>query len=129
MSPDNRISVTNVGSLIRPPALLQYLSAMEAGDSVNAAGFRDCLRQSVADVVQIQADHGVDIVSDGEFGKFHSWSRYILDRLSGFELHELESASKLKSVEVISAGNDRRLFPDFYAEYVKSQGFSGLMGT
>jgi 5-methyltetrahydropteroyltriglutamate--homocysteine methyltransferase len=129
MSPDNRIPVTHVGSLIRPPALVQYLAAMEAGESVDDAGFQDCLQQSVIDVVQSQADHGVDIVSDGEFGKSHSWSRYVLDRLSGFELHEQESASKLKSGEVISAGNDRRQFPDFYADYDKSQGFSGLMGT
>ncbi len=129
MSPDNRIPVTHVGSLIRPPALVEYLAAMETGDQVDGAGFQNCLRQSVADVVQIQADHGVDIISDGEFGKSHSCSRYVLDRSSGFELHENESASKLKSGEVISTGNDRRLFPEFDAEYDKSQGFAGMMGT
>ena len=33
MSPDNRIPVTHVGSLIRPPALVEYLAAMETGES------------------------------------------------------------------------------------------------
>jgi 5-methyltetrahydropteroyltriglutamate--homocysteine methyltransferase len=131
MRPDTHIPVTHVGSLVCPPALVQYLAAMEADESIDEAGFRDCLAHAVTDVVQAQAqaEAGVDIVSDGEFGKSHSWSRYVLDRLSGFELHKNESASKLKAGEVISAGNDRRLFPEFYAEYDRSQGFTGLMGA
>jgi len=36
-------------------------------------------------VVKQQAAIGVDIVSDGEFGK-SSWSNYILNRLTGFEI-------------------------------------------
>ena len=32
-----------------------------------------------------QKDAGVDIPSDGEFGKGISWSQYVIERLSGFE--------------------------------------------
>ena len=39
-----------------------------------------CLRRSVADVVRRQAAAGVDVVSDGEFGKSISWSQYALER-------------------------------------------------
>ena len=43
------------------------------------------LRKSVADVVKQQAEVGIDIVNDGEFGK-SSWANYILERISGFEI-------------------------------------------
>jgi 5-methyltetrahydropteroyltriglutamate--homocysteine methyltransferase len=39
----------------------------------------------VAEVVKQQARLGIDVVSDGEFGK-PSWSNYILKRISGFEI-------------------------------------------
>ena len=41
--------------------------------------------RTVDEVVQQQADVGIDVVSDGEFGKAISWSQYALERLSGFE--------------------------------------------
>ena len=40
---------------------------------------------SVAEVVAEQGKAGIDVVSDGEFGKSISWSQYVLERLSGFE--------------------------------------------
>ena len=125
---ENRILATHVGSLVRPDDLAAHVRAVEDG-AAPGPQFLACLKTSVEDVVRQQKDAGVDIVSDGEFGKTHSWSRYVLDRLQGFELRREESASKLKEGEVISAGNDRRMFPEFYAEYDKTQGFKGLMGT
>ncbi len=127
--PENRILTTHVGSLVRPDDLAGFLRAAEDGEALDKAAFDTCLSRSIADVVRQQKDNGVDIVSDGEFGKFHSWSRYIIDRLAGFEVKTEESASNLKKGEVISAGNDRRMFPEFYAEYDKSQGFRAAMGT
>ena len=32
-----------------------------------------------------QAEIGLDIINDGEYGKTISWSRYVLERMSGFE--------------------------------------------
>ena len=109
----HRILTTHVGSLVRPPDLLAYVTAMEDGVVVDDKAYRACLRKSVADVVKRQARAGIDIVSDGEFGKPRSWSFYAMDRLSGFEERELDAARGI--------GRDARLFPDFYAEYFPTQ--------
>ena len=82
---DDRIRVTHVGNLARPPELQEYLRAYENGDALDEAAFDECLRRSVADVVRKQHETGIDIPSDGEFGKAISWSQYALERLSGFE--------------------------------------------
>jgi 5-methyltetrahydropteroyltriglutamate--homocysteine methyltransferase len=108
-----RILTTHVGSLIRPPKLVQYIEAMEAGLAVDRQAFDALLRQSVADVVRRQRQAGIDIVSDGEFGKFRLWSLYVLDRLSGIEERELTAP--------VGGGRDRGLFPEFYAEYFPTQ--------
>ena len=57
-----------------------------------------------------QADVGIDVVSDGEFGKGISWSQYVLERLSGFERRPLTPAA------IRSPGADRERFSEFYAE-------------
>jgi 5-methyltetrahydropteroyltriglutamate--homocysteine methyltransferase len=108
-----RILTTHVGSLIRPPKLVQYIEAMEAGLAVDRHAFDALLRQSVSDVVRRQRQAGIDIVSDGEFGKFRSWSFYVLDRLSGIEERDLAAP--------VGGGRDRGLFPEFYAEYFPTQ--------
>jgi 5-methyltetrahydropteroyltriglutamate--homocysteine methyltransferase len=69
----NRILTTHVGSLIRPPELLAQMEARQEGKSFDDGIFADTLRRSVAEVVRQQADAGIDIVSDGEFGKTGSW--------------------------------------------------------
>jgi 5-methyltetrahydropteroyltriglutamate--homocysteine methyltransferase len=81
---EHRILTTHVGSLIRPPELRDL--AAGAGQDPQAAGrYQTRLRELVAEVVRQQARVGVDIVSDGEYGK-QSWSNYILKRISGFEI-------------------------------------------
>src|SRR4029077_12629351 len=74
----DRILTTHVGSLIRPAPLQEFLRAKRAGKSYDRAAYEACLRSSVAEVVRKQADVGVDVVSDGEFGKSISWSQYVL---------------------------------------------------
>src|SRR5580658_10138881 len=73
----NRILTTHVGSLIRPAALQEFLRAKQAGKPFDPTAYAKCLQDSVAEVVHKQADVGVDIVSDGEFGKSISWSQYV----------------------------------------------------
>src|SRR5262245_29288150 len=80
-----RILTTHVGSLVRPPALQDFLRARQAGNPYDEAGHAACLTASVAEIVRQQAEAGVDVVSDGEFGKSISWSQYALERLSGGE--------------------------------------------
>ena len=110
---EERILTTHVGSLVRPPELTRYIEAIDQGVKIDAAAFDRCLADSVADVVKRQQRAGVDIVSDGEFGKFRSWSFYVLDRLGGIEERAVESAR--------GAGRDQQMFADFYAEYFPTQ--------
>jgi 5-methyltetrahydropteroyltriglutamate--homocysteine methyltransferase len=80
-----RILTTHVGCLIRPPELLALLEARRHTKPVADDALAACTARAVADVVRRQADIGIDIVNDGEFGKSISWSRYILERLTGLE--------------------------------------------
>ena len=109
----DRILTTHVGSLVRPLQLVEYIDAMEKGLKVDMQAFDALLQQSVDDVVKRQQQAGIDIVSDGEFGKFRSWNFYVLDRLAGIEERDI--------VESKGGSRDRSLFPEFYAEYFPTQ--------
>ena len=115
----NRILTTHVGSLIRPPALQQFLRAKQAGEPFDQKAYEGCLLQSVADIVGRQAQAGIDVISDGEFGKAFSWSQYVLERLSGFERRPLEPGAN-----PFTRGADRERFPEFYAELDAREGLS-----
>jgi 5-methyltetrahydropteroyltriglutamate--homocysteine methyltransferase len=108
----NRILTTHVGSLIRPQMLQEFLRAKQGGKPYDVKAYQKCLGDSVADVVREQAGAGIDVVSDGEFGKSISWAQYALERLSGFERRPLrqEMANPFKR------GADRTKFAEFYAE-------------
>ena len=106
----DRILTTHVGSLIRPPALREFLAAKEAGKPFDEAAYAKCLKQCVAEVVRKQADIGLDVVSDGEFGKAISWAQYALFRLGGFERRPFAGGNPF------TRGVDRTRFADFYAE-------------
>ena len=108
----HRILTTHVGSLIRPQSLQEFLRAKQGGKPYDVKAYQKCLSDSVADVVREQAGAGIDVVSDGEFGKSISWAQYALERLSGFERRPLrqEAANPFKR------GADRTKFAEFYAE-------------
>jgi 5-methyltetrahydropteroyltriglutamate--homocysteine methyltransferase len=107
----DRILTTHVGSLIRPQELQDFLRAKQAGKPYDVAAYDKCLADSVADVVHEQAEVGVDVISDGEFGKSISWSQYVLERLSGFERRPIKSGAN-----PFTRGLDREKFAEFYAE-------------
>ena len=65
----DRILTTHVGSLIRPPQLIEFWRLIEDGKSYDEVGFETCLAECVTEVVRQQAEIGIDIVSDGEFSK------------------------------------------------------------
>jgi len=109
----DRILTTHVGSLVRPTQLVEYIEAIDKGLKVDMQAFDALLQQSVDDVVKRQQQAGIDIVSDGEFGKFRSWNFYVLDRLAGIEERDI--------VESRGGSRDRTLFPEFYAEYFPTQ--------
>jgi len=108
---ERRILTTHVGSLIRPPELLTFLSAKQRREAYDEAAYARCLTESVRAVVERQAATGIDVVSDGEFGKSISWSQYVLERLSGFE-----SRPSPIGRDPYAYGADRERFAEFYAE-------------
>jgi 5-methyltetrahydropteroyltriglutamate--homocysteine methyltransferase len=113
-----RILTTHVGSLIRPPALQEFLRAKQAGKPYDQAAYQKCLADSVAEVVHKQAEIGIDVISDGEFGKSISWSQYVLERLSGFERRPIKSSGG----NPFTRGVDREAFAEFYAELDAREG-------
>jgi len=115
----DRILTTHVGSLIRPPELLEFLSAKRDGKPFDAGAYDRCLADSVAGVVRRQAQAGVDVPSDGEFGKSISWSQYLLERMSGFERRPAKPGAN-----PFARGADRARFAEFYAELDAKEGFA-----
>src|SRR5882672_1739922 len=107
----DRILTTHVGSLIRPPELLEFLRTKQDGKPFDEAAHARCLQDSVATIVRQQAEVGIDVVSDGEFGKSISWSQYVLERLSGFEQRPIKPEA-----DPFARGADRTRFAEFYAE-------------
>jgi len=106
---EDRILTTHTGSLIRPTELLELAQRARDGSEADQAAYAETLRSSVAEVVRKQAEVGLDIVSDGEFGK-SSWAAYILERLTGFEIRPEQL------MPLVWLGRDRDRFRDFFAE-------------
>jgi 5-methyltetrahydropteroyltriglutamate--homocysteine methyltransferase len=97
----DRIIITHVGSLPRPADLLALANAEPRDES----RFGARLKGAVAEVVQQQIEHGLDIVDDGEFGK-PDFVGYINERLAGFEPGDAEGGA--------FALRDARHFPEYY---------------
>jgi len=92
----SRILTTHVGSLIRPADLLQRSKAAKESPQ-ELARYEHTLRCATVNVVEEQIKAGIDIVNDGEFGK-SSWSKYVLDRVTGFELRPVSPGFSLESL-------------------------------
>jgi len=110
----DRILTTHVGSLIRPPDLVELLRRRRDGEGYDEAEHQAVLRRSVAGVVRRQAEAGLDVVSDGEFGKGLAWWSYVRERIGGFEERPWGPGGRR---EPERQSQDRREFADFYAEY------------
>ena len=119
-----RILTTHVGSLIRPPDLLPFIRARQDGQPYDPQAYADCLASSVKTIVQKQTAAGIDVVSDGEFGKSISWSQYALERLSGFERRPVKPEAN-----PFNRGADRARFAEFYAELDSAEGPAASAGA
>jgi len=119
----DRILVTHVGSLVRPMSIRAILSARDYGRSYDEAGYQRTLRQEVAAVVRKQADVGIDIVSDGEYGKA-GWIRYVAERLGGFVHREIRAGDHEHNP--IYLIREAEKFPEFYAAYTPIQYYDWL---
>jgi 5-methyltetrahydropteroyltriglutamate--homocysteine methyltransferase len=107
----DHILTTHVGSLIRPATLQEFMRAKQGDQPYDRAAYDACLKQAVADVVRRQAEVGIDVVSDGEYGKAISWNQYVVERLSGFELRAIPPGYRPGV-----PGADRTRFKEFYGE-------------
>ena len=107
---DIRIKTTHVGSLIRPDDVVAIMRRLDKGEAVDPAERQAALEKGVREVVRRQKEAGVDIVSDGEFGKSISWSQYVMERLGGFEFRPRATAGTARAI----GGQDRRDFAEFY---------------
>ena len=99
----NRILTSHVGSLNPARELL------ELSKDPSSQAYNDTLRDSVNEVVRHQAESGIDVVSDGEFGK-SSWTGYFHQRISGFE------TQPGRTKPMIWYGSDRERFRDFFED-------------
>jgi 5-methyltetrahydropteroyltriglutamate--homocysteine methyltransferase len=106
----DRILTTHVGSLPRPPDLLDMVQAKDQGKPVDEKAHAARLRSAVGEVVRKQIELGIDVIDDGEFGK-PSFVSYVNDRLGGFEI---DKAAPRRSSWAQS--REARSFPEFYAE-------------
>ena len=124
----DRVLTTHVGSLIRPAKLIEFWRLIEDGEPYNEAAFEACLAESVTEVVRQQADVGIDIVSDGEFSKGLNWAFYIFKRLRGIAVRPVAPEELRDPMASMSGGQDRRAFPEFYAEYDIATGLGKRLG-
>src|SRR4051812_27480295 len=99
----DRLLTTHVGRLQRPEILTERMND-DPKDRPTDDAFRAELRRDVEEVVRRQVDVGVDVVTDGEFGKL-DWHSYLRNRLGGFE-----PGTKME----FSFGPERVEFKDYY---------------
>jgi len=125
----DHILTTHVGSLIRPPKLIEFWRAIEDGKPYDDATFEACLTESVAEVVRQQAEVGVDIVSDGEFSKGRNWAFYVHKRLSGIAVRPATAEELKDPLASMAGGQDRKAFPEFYHEYDVANGLTKRLGN
>src|SRR4029079_12458367 len=104
-----RILTTHVGSLPRPPDLLDMMAAKEQGRGFDQGAYDRRLRGAVGEIVKKQVELGVDVIDDGEYSK-PSFVTYMNQRLGGFGVAKgtAQPSHWLKSREGLS-------FPEFYS--------------
>jgi 5-methyltetrahydropteroyltriglutamate--homocysteine methyltransferase len=79
----DRILVTHVGSLPRPPALRELLVRQDRGEPIDRAALDREVDLAVARVVARQLEAGVDVGNDGEQPR-PGFSTYVATRMRGF---------------------------------------------
>ena len=72
----------HIGSLLRPPALRQAFKD-HAKHRIDGANFAQIQDRCIREVVKLQQDAGLKVVTDGEFRR-GGWSRGFLSAVEGF---------------------------------------------
>lgn len=100
-----------VGSLLRPAALLKYKNQIEKRDDItypfykDFEGYEQCETESTKDVIAKQIEHGLTVITDGEYSKsmwhldfvwgFHGVSRYISEH--GYFFRDKDDSQKYET--------------------------------
>jgi 5-methyltetrahydropteroyltriglutamate--homocysteine methyltransferase len=117
----DRIYTTHVGSLSRPPELLDLVTADATGKLTGPEALIQAQQRAVADIVARQRAAGIDVVNDGEQGKTGFFA-YISQRLAGFEPRTpgpgQGTAAKFRM--------ETEEFPEYYEQYFKRAMTGGM---
>ena len=114
-----RILTTHVGSLPRPSDLLEMIQAKERGEAFDAAALSARVKGAVAEVVRRQAESGIDIIADGEMGRF-GFIPYVNERLTG-----LEPRPNPGGEGTWARSREHLAFPEYYAWAAHMPGAAG----
>jgi 5-methyltetrahydropteroyltriglutamate--homocysteine methyltransferase len=106
-----RILTTHVGSLNRPPEILESILSRAAGREWDADAFERLVGEGVCQVVRKQAEVGIDIPSDGEFSKPNFFS-YATERLAGLETRDDAPPPSAMNYPILV-----QEYPGFMAQY------------
>jgi len=111
---DHRILTTHAGRLDGPPELVKLSRDVMAGLVADASALRPAVQRGIVDVIRRQAGAGVDVISDGEVGKFgFGGIAYYGRRLSGLTTRPLKQGeAPFMALET----NERIEFAEFYRD-------------
>ena len=74
----------HVGSLLRPKELRDAFRHHAQGE-LSASAYSEVQDKAIRDVVRLQEEAGLQVVTDGEFRRSSYWGRFV-ERCSGFEI-------------------------------------------
>jgi len=98
---------------------LEMIQAKERGEPLDTAAFATRIKSAVAEVVQRQAESGIDIIADGEMGRF-GFIPYVNERLTG-----LEPRPNPASEGTWARSREHLAFPEYYAWAAQMPGAAG----
>jgi 5-methyltetrahydropteroyltriglutamate--homocysteine methyltransferase len=106
-----RILTTHVGSLVRPPEILEAILTRAAGRETDQDAFEQMVSDGVCQVVRKQAEVGIDIPSDGEYSKPNFFG-YATERLDGLTTQSKADAPTAMNYPILV-----QEYPGFMAQY------------
>ena len=83
-SPLNRIRIDHIGSLVRPAKLRELFARYDRGRATPVE-LKQGQDEAIRDVIQMQEDHGLPVVTDGEFRR-HSFQESFSECVTGFDV-------------------------------------------
>jgi 5-methyltetrahydropteroyltriglutamate--homocysteine methyltransferase len=114
----DRILTTHCGSLARPKDLLDLMKAKINAEPYDPKAFAQRIATAVAEAVRMQAENGIDIVTDGEQSK-PGFFAYVRERLTGFEPKAPPPGGWQQWAAEVAA------FPEYYEQYFSRRMMGG----